>query len=141
MEKYNQKLLRYPPNFLIECEMSELDLRYYGNIFKARDRLLKALELRPKDAFCHHSLGLIYHYLGIPEKSIHHCKIAIENSEDSYSPCETKARSLFNIATTYVNVYGKNEEAIKMIEKALEVMPDYKQAKNGLKQLKRRRLW
>jgi tetratricopeptide (TPR) repeat protein len=72
IESYYKLLARYPPNWFIEVGMAELELRYYGNIFKARDGFFKGLELRPDNARCHYNLGFIYHLLGVFNKSFEH---------------------------------------------------------------------
>lgn len=136
MEKYASKLMRYPSNFFVEFEMAEMNLFYYGNVFKARDQFLKALKLIPEDSVSNHRLSIIYFYLGMVDKSIKFNRAAIENAHNSYEPSETKARCLFNIAVNYINVYENYAEAKKMLEEALEEMPDYPQAKAALKQLK-----
>jgi len=60
LERYYKLLKEYPPNYLTEFVMAKLKLRYYGNLFQAKDKFLRALELKPNDAHCYYNLGLIY---------------------------------------------------------------------------------
>jgi tetratricopeptide (TPR) repeat protein len=141
IEKFYKKLLLYPENFILESWIGEFYYRYYADFFKARDKYLKALELKPMDAECHHNLALVYFYLGIPDKIIEHNEKAIMYCQNSNTPYEVKARSLFNIATLYINLYDNVSEGKKLIKQALKEMPDYPQAKQALKQIERSYLW
>ncbi len=137
IEKTYKKLLVYPLHFLLESCMADIYYRYYADFFKARDKYLTALELKPMDAECHHNLALVYFYLGIPNKIIEHNEKAIMYCENSDIPSEVKAKSLFNIATLYINAYDNVSEGKKLIKQALREMPNYSQAKQTLKQIER----
>jgi len=98
IERYYKLLARYPPNRFIEVGMAELQLRYYGDIFKARDGFFKGLELRHNDAHSHYNLGFVYHLLGMFDKSVEHYEKAVTNHQTANKPEELKARSLYNLA-------------------------------------------
>lgn len=134
--KYYKLLETYPPNWFTEVGLAELQLRYYGNIFKARDGFLKCLELKPDDAHCHYNLGLVYHLLGVFDKSFEYYKKAVINYQTANKPKEIKARSLYNLAVFKINVEQDYEEAKRFLTEALAVMPRYPEAKRALKQMR-----
>lgn len=136
IEKYYKLLEKYPPNSFVETAMADLQLRYYGNVFKARDGFLKGLELKPDDAYCHYNLGLVYHLLGVFDKSFEHYEKAAINYQSANKPEEVKARSLYNLAVFKINVEGDYEEAKRLLTEALTVMPQYPEAKRALKQMR-----
>src|SRR5674476_804673 len=93
--KYSNALAKYPNNFMVESILADINLRYYGDVFAAKDMFISALEMIPQDSFCHYSLGYIYHLIGIFGKSTTYYEKALEFAGDD-SDC--KARSYFNIA-------------------------------------------
>jgi len=135
-EKYYKLLERYPPNWFSEVGLAELQLRYYGNIFKARDGFLKGLELKPDDAHCHYNLGFVYHLLGVFDKSFGHYEKAVINYQTANKPKEIKARSLYNLAIFKINVEHDYGEGERFLKEALGVMPQYPEAKRALKQIR-----
>jgi tetratricopeptide (TPR) repeat protein len=137
IEKYYKLLERYPPNCFIVIAMAELQLRYYGNIFKARDGFLKGLELKPDDAHCHYTLGFVYHLLGVFDKSFEHYEKAVINYQNANKPKEIKARSLYNLAVFKIMVEHDYEEGERFLKEALVVMPWYPEAKRALRQIRR----
>ena len=137
IEKYYKLLQTYPPNWFTEVGLAELQLRYYGNIFKARDGFLKGLELRPDDAHCHYNLGFVYHLLGVFDKSFGHYEKTVINYQNANKPKEIKARSLHNLAVFKINVEHDYEEAKRLLTEALAVMPGYPEAKRALRQIRR----
>ena len=136
IEKYYKLLEIYPPNGVIEIAMAELQLRYYGNIFKARDGFLKGLELKPDDAHSHYNLGFVYHLLGVFDKSFEHYEKAVINYQNANKPKEIKARSLYNLAVFKITVEHDYEEGERLLKEALAVMPMYPEAKRALKQMR-----
>jgi tetratricopeptide (TPR) repeat protein len=136
IEKYYNLLERYPLNWFTEVSMAELELKYYGNIFNAKDRFQRALELRPNDPHCYYNLGLIYHLLGVFDKSAEHYEKAVIYHENANMPRELKARSLFNIAVYKINIDRDYKEARKLLKDALREMPDYPQAEHALGQIR-----
>jgi len=135
IEMYYKLLVRYPPNWFTEVGMAELQLRYYGNIFKARDGFFKGLELRPDNAHCHYNLGFIYHLLGVFNKSFEHYEKAVINHQTANKPEELKARSLYNLAVIKISVERDYEEAEMLLKESLAAMPQYPEAKRALKQI------
>ncbi|MDI6885261.1 MAG: hypothetical protein QMD22_02730 [archaeon] len=136
IEKYYKLLERYPHNWFIEIAMAELQLRYYGNLFKAKDGFLKGLELKPDDAHCHYNLGYVYHLLGVFDKSFEHYEKAAINYQTANRPKEIKARSLHNLAVIKINVEHDYEGGERLLKEALAVMPKYPEAKRALKQIR-----
>jgi len=138
IERYYKLLKKYPANWLAEVIIAELELRYYGNLFKARDGFHKALQLKPNDAHCHYYLGFIYYLLGVFDKSFEHYKNAVIYHKGANMPGEIKARSLYNLAVHKINVEHDYKEAKKLLKDALKEMPDYPQAKDALRQIDER---
>ena len=136
MERYYRFLKNYPANYLTEFTMADLELKYYGNLFKARDKLFKALELKPNDANCYYSLGLIYNLLGTFCKSIEHYENAVLHSQSSNTPAELKARSLYNIAAMKINLGQNFRDAERLLKEALKEMPDYDLARQALRTIR-----
>lgn len=136
IERYYRLLEKYPVNWFTEVVMAELELRYYGNLFKAKDRFYRALKLRPNDAHCHYNLGLVYHLLGVFDKSAEHYEKAVIHHKNANKPSEVKARSLFNLASYKINIEHDYKEAKKLLNDALREMPDYPQAKHALRQIR-----
>jgi len=138
IKRYYKLLKKYPANWLTEVTMAELEFRYYGNLFKARDGFYKALQLKPNDAHCHYSLGFVYYLLGVFDKSFEHYKNAVIYHKGANMPGEIKARSLYNLAVYKINVKRDYKEAKKLLRDALREMPDYPQAKDVLRQINER---
>lgn len=136
IEKYYKLLERYPPNSFVETAMADLQLRYYGNLFKAKEGFLTGLELKPDAAYCHYNLGLVYHLLGVFDKSFEHYEKAAINYQTANKPKEVKARSLYNLAVFKINVEHDYEGAKRLLKEALAVMPKYPEAKRALKQIR-----
>lgn len=137
LEKYYKVLsMKYPKNYIVETNMADMELEYYGNVFKAKDRYTKALDLKPGDIDCYYNLGNIYSLLGVPEKSIEYYEKAIENCNQADNPDEFKARSLYNIATFYINALENKEKAGELLEDSLKLSPNYERAASALRYLK-----
>lgn len=136
IKRYYKLLQRYPANWLTEVSMAELEWRYYGALFKSKDRFYKALELKPNDAHCHYSLGAIYYLLGLFEKSVEHFKNAVTYHKNANNPSEVKARSLYNIAVYKIMEEHNYKQAEKLLNEALIEMPDYPQARQALEQIR-----
>ena len=136
IEKYYKLLETYAPNWFTEGGLAELQLRDYGDIFKARDGFLKGLELKPDDAHCNYNLGFAYHLLGVSDKSFEHYEKAVINYQSANKPKEIKARSLHNLAVFKINVEHDYEEGERFLKEALAVMPRYPEAKRALKQMR-----
>jgi tetratricopeptide (TPR) repeat protein len=136
IDKYYKLLRNYPPNFFAEMIMAELQLRYYGNLFKAKDGFDRALELKPNDAHCHYNLGFVYYLLGMFDRAAGHYEKAIIHYNSANNPEELKARSLYNLAVHRINIEHNYQGARELLNEALRDMPDYPQAKQALRQIK-----
>lgn len=136
IEKYYKLLAIYPHNSFVEIAMADLQLRYHGNLFKAKDGFLKCLELKPHDAYCHYNLGYVYHLLGVFDKSFEHYEKAVINYQTANRPKEIKARSLHNLAIIKINVEHDYEGGERLLKEALAVMPEYPEAKRALRQIR-----
>ena len=137
IEKYYAKLQKYPDNYFFEIIRAGLDCRFYGNLFKARDRFFKALDLLPESPYCYYELGYIYHLLWVPDKSRSYYEKGLINADKSHSPEELKARCLYNIAFFVITVDNEYKEARKLLKQALKHMPAYPQARQALKLIKK----
>jgi tetratricopeptide (TPR) repeat protein len=135
IEKYYELLRKYPANWFTEVSIAELQLTYYGDLFKALEKFHTGLKLKPGDAHCHYTLGLIYHLLGVPNKSVEHYENAALHYENSNFPHDLKARSLYNIAVYEINIKEDYEKGEKLLKEALKEMPDYPEAKTALRQI------
>jgi len=133
--RYYNSLRNYPLNYFTEVTIGELELRFKGKLLAAKDKYLLALELKPNDAYTCYELGFTYFLLGAFKKSIYYYEQAAENYENAAFPNDLRARALFNIAVQNVNLYDNHSEAIKRLHEALELKPDYQQAKQALKTL------
>ena len=136
IERHYKRLEKYPANWFIEVAMAELEFKYYGHLFKAKDRFHGALELKPNDAHCHYSLGFVYYLLGVFDKSTEHYGKSVIHYKNANNPREIKARSLFNLAVHKINREHDYKGAKKLLNDALREMPDYPQAKHALKQIR-----
>lgn len=136
IEKYYKLLRKYPANSFTELIMADLELRYYGNLFKAKDKYYKALELKPNDAHCHYNLGFIYYLLGMFDRAAGQYEKAIIHYNSANNPEELKARSLYNLAVHRINIEHDYQGARELLNEALRDMPDYPQAKQALRQIK-----
>jgi len=140
IKRYCKLLKKYPPTWFTEVAIAELELRYYVNLFKAKDRFQKALELKPNDAHCYYHLGFVYFLLGVFDKAAEHYENAVIHHKNANNPSELKARSLYNLAVHKINIEHDYKGAKKLLKDALREMPDYPQAKQTLKQIKMDRL-
>ncbi|MBV1821724.1 hypothetical protein G7A79_28370, partial [Coprococcus sp. MSK.21.13] len=69
VEKYEKALKKYKNNYYLEYVLGEINLVYYGELFKAKDAFNNALKLRDNDGDCYYNLGFIYYLLGMFKKS------------------------------------------------------------------------
>lgn len=137
LEKYYKLLaMKYPKNYIVESYMADMELEYYGDVFKAKDRYIKALDFKPEDVDSYYNLGNIYSLLGVPEKSIEYYEKAIKNCEQADRPEELKAKALYNVATFYINSFEDKEKATELLEESLQIFPKYERAASALKYLK-----
>lgn len=88
----------------------------------------KAIEIRDNNLLAHHNLGLIYLIRGSLDSAVVKFKKGI--SIDSLAP-----DGYFQLATVY-NMQEKKEDAILMLEKLQNVVPDYKGSSALLQTLK-----
>jgi tetratricopeptide (TPR) repeat protein len=135
LEKYYKLLKNYPPNSYIEYAIGEMYFRYYGDFFKARDKFEVSLTLRQDDPHVHYELGFLYYLLGIFHKSREHYEKAVFYSKYGNCYSEIKARSLYNIAVSKINMEQNYEEGKKLLKEALVFRPDYPEAKEALSKL------
>jgi tetratricopeptide (TPR) repeat protein len=55
-----------------------------GNLAEAEKLLLQAIEVNPADRFAHQRLGLLYEYQNKDQLAMHHFRLGLEGTDDSY---------------------------------------------------------
>lgn len=136
IEIYEQELSRYPPCYIVEANVADAYRHYFGWMNRAKKKYREATALAPDLAIGHYDLGQIYHLLGLFDRSRQEFELAVHHAGDDEN--ELAARSIFNIGI-FKSRGGNNREARRYIERALELMPDYPQAREALRMLNRRR--
>jgi len=139
LKRYYRALRKYPPHFFVEAIMAEWELNYWGNLFEAKGKLCKALELKPNDPAGNHNLGLIYYFLGTFKKAAECYEKAITYSRDALEPADLKAISLYRLAVIKVNLDRDYLTAVRLLQEAVKVKPDYEPAGKALAKLKGQR--
>lgn len=112
VEKYYKALKRYKSNYYVEYVLGEINLMYYGELFKAKDYFNNALKLRNNDGDSYYNLGFIYYLLGMFKKSFEFYTKAIEYSHYTLNPDNLKNKAINSILFHY-ELLGKNEEELK----------------------------
>ncbi len=135
IEIYEQELSRYPFCYIIEANVADAYRDYFGWMNRAKKKYREATALAPDLAIGHYGLGQIYHQLGLFDRSLQEFELAARYA--GHDEKELAARSTFNIGA-FKSQRGNNKEAKRYIEKALELMPDYPQAKEALHKLNRK---
>ena len=87
------------------------------NTLKEIDDLLKSLNKHPHEAYTAFLIGLKYAELKIDTKAIEYYKKTLDIESNYYE-------AYWNMAAIYNNNYGNTEEAIKLIQKAIEINPN-----------------
>lgn len=134
LEIYEQELFRYPPCYIVEANVADAYFHYFGWINRAKKKYRKAVALAPDLAIGHYNLGQIYHLLGLFDRSLQEFELVVRYAGDDEN--EVAARSTFNIGV-FKSQRGDNREARHCVERALELMPDYPQAREALRMLDR----
>jgi tetratricopeptide (TPR) repeat protein len=135
--KYYYLLTGYPANSYCEFTMGQKILRFDGEIFKAREKLEQALELlKIEDPLICYDLGYNYFLLGLFKESYQYYKKVVKNYNFAPKASEIKARSLYNMSVYLNGIENNTDEAIKCLEEALKIMPNYPQARKVLDYLK-----
>lgn len=132
----DKALKKYPDNYFVEAVMADISLRFYGDLFKARDKYLKALSLYDRDALVYYNLGLIYYLLGMFEKSMEFYNKSLDYINKMDNKEFIKSKCLYNIAVCEMNYNNNYKEAEKLLKRSLKLMPDYEEAKLLLEKLK-----
>ncbi|OFI05342.1 hypothetical protein CLOACE_17900 [Clostridium acetireducens DSM 10703] len=136
-EKYYKKLKKYEDNYYTESIMGDILLRYYGDLFKAKDKFLNALKLKKEDLSCCYNLGVLYYLLGMFDKSEYYYQLVVDNNKETYNEnFNLKGKALYNIAVYNINISKNLEKAKEYLEKSIVEIPDYVEAKNLLEKLK-----
>lgn len=112
VEKYYKALKRYKSNYYVEYVLGEINLMYYGELFKAKDYFNNALKLRNNDGDSYYNLGFIYYLLGMFKKSFEFYTKAIEYSHYTLNPDNLKNKAINSILFHY-ELVGKSEEKLK----------------------------
>lgn len=114
VEKYEKALKKYKNNYYLEYVLGEINLVYYGELFKAKDAFNNALKLRDNDGDCYYNLGFIYYLLGMFKKSFEFYIKAIQYSDYTSNPENLKNKAINSILFHY-GLVGKDEEELKKL--------------------------
>lgn len=128
-----EALAAYPPCAYLEGAMGDLYFQEWGQIHRGRRHYLKAVALAPTLASIHYQLGLIYHCLGVFDRSVEEFKLAMTFAGEDQR--EAAARACFNVAAYLINHRRDIAGGERMIREALELMPDYPEAQATLRML------
>ncbi|MBU5484917.1 hypothetical protein KQI86_11275 [Clostridium sp. MSJ-11] len=134
--EYSKKLRGYVDNYYVEYILGDIDLMFYGDVFKSKDRFIKALTLRENDANAYYSLGFIYNLLGVFDKSLEYYNKAIYYYDNSTNPKDIKLKSLYNVAAYYITVNKDLDRGEEILNSLLEEEPNHEKAIETLKRLK-----
>jgi tetratricopeptide (TPR) repeat protein len=134
IEIYEQEVSRYPLCYIVEVNIADAYQHYFGWMNRAKKKYREAAALAPDLAIGHYDLGQIYYRLGLFDRSRQEFELAAHYAGDDEN--ELAARSNFNIGI-FKSQSGNNKEAKRYIEKALDLMPDYPQAREALRVLNR----
>ena len=109
--------------------------RLYNNLAKAyhdagkNDELIEilksAIQLQPDNALAHNNLGNAYKGIGNVQEAIRSYKQAIAIDPGHAGP-------YYNLSTIYSDIDGKKEEAIALLNKSIELSPNFAKAYNKL---------
>jgi len=130
---YDEGLAGYPPCAYVEAVTGDHWFEELGYLLPARRHYLRAAELDPTCPTHQYQLGLLYHMLGIPEVSVEHFRRAVALAGQDHS--EVAARARFNWAAHLVNREHAREQAAGLLREALQLMPNYPEARDTLARL------
>ncbi|CBZ02260.1 hypothetical protein EXN25_00085 [Clostridium botulinum] len=131
-----KSLKKYPDNYFTESVMADINLRFYGNLFKARDKYLNALNLYDRDALVYYNLGLIYYLLGMFKKSMDFYNKSLNYINKMDNKEFIKSKCLYNIAVCEINYNNNYKEGEKLLKRSLKLNPHYKEANDLLEKLR-----
>jgi superkiller protein 3 len=122
---FYQKMLQYSPE----------SSRLYNNLAKAYhdagkndeliDLLKSSIQLQPDNALAHNNLGNAYKETGRYEEAKRSYEQAIKFDPKHAGP-------YFNLSTIYSDIEGKTDEAIDLLNKAVEISPQFSKSYNKL---------
>jgi len=100
-----------------------------GNPEVARDYFLKAIDLKPGFAQAHNNLGMVYGKMGENAKALSELDISLKLNPISPRTYTNRGLVLHRL--------GQQEEAVKCWKKALEIDPDFREARRALEAFSR----
>ena len=100
-----------------------------GEIHRGRRHQQRALQMRPDYVAGWYHLGLSWQMLGIFSSAITAWETAMSAEMTSPEAREAAARAAFNRGTLHVNLQSDVEAGKRCTARALELMPDYPQAR------------
>jgi len=122
---FYQKMLHYAPN----------SSRLYNNLAKAyhdagkNDELIKilksAIALQPDNGLAHNNLGNAYKGIGKIDEAVASYKKAIAIDPKHAGP-------YYNLSAIYADNFGRKEDAIQLLNKAIEISPYFPKSYNKL---------
>jgi len=112
------------------CIDAYLNLGYVykriGKLTDAQEMFQQALQIDPNNADAHNNLGTVFHRLRLYHSAIGEYKAALKTGE-----CPAPEVVWLNIGLAYHRL-GKDADAIKAYEKAIEIRPNFAYAHNCL---------
>jgi tetratricopeptide (TPR) repeat protein len=139
IDHYDRALSRYPHCALVEMYVADAVLRQEGDLWRARRMFRDAVDHLPDHAKPRYELGFIHFLLGDNPGALDwYNQAAGRVAKDD---AEFAARILYNRGILRHFVGDDKEAAVADLEEALRLMPDYPQAKQALRSLRRKRRW
>jgi tetratricopeptide (TPR) repeat protein len=134
VEHYYRALTDYPPCPYLETEVAGPLIRYGGDLWTARVLLRHAIDHLPDHPKPYYDMGYLSHLLGDVPGALdwYNRGLPLFGEEEP----EMKARLLYNRSIVRYHLDGDRDAAIADLERALELYPDYLQARHTLDALR-----
>jgi tetratricopeptide (TPR) repeat protein len=130
VEHYYRALADYPPCPYLELEVAGPLIRYGGDLWTARVLLWNALEQFPDRPKPYYDMGYLSHLLGDVPGALEWYNQGVSLVTDEEP--EEAARLLYNRSIVRYHLDGDRDAAVVDLERALELYPDYPQARRTL---------
>jgi tetratricopeptide (TPR) repeat protein len=130
VEHYHRALAGYPPCPYLELEVAGPMIRYGGDLWTARVLLWNAIEHFPNRPKPYYDMGYLSHLLGDVPGALewYNRGISLVPKDEG----EMAARLRYNRSIVRYHLDGDRDAAIADLERALELYPDYLQARQVL---------
>jgi tetratricopeptide (TPR) repeat protein len=130
VEHYYRALADYPPCSYLELEVAGPMIRYGGDLWTARILLWNALKHFPDRPKPYYDMGFVSHLLGDVAGALEWYNRGVSLVADDEA--EIGARLLYNRGTVRYALDGDRDAAVADLERALDLYPDYPQARQTL---------